>query len=235
MARHPQWFRRLTQSLAPGLYGLSMVKEALLLSVVGGSAYKVGTRSNIHVLLLGDPGLGKSQLLRAMCAIAPRSAFVCAHTSSSCGLTMTLSRDPISGEATFVAGAVVHGDGGVTCIDEIDKGVGEHKALLEVMEQETVSIAKAGMVFSMPVHTSILAAGNPIGGKFDLSKPIAANVNLSPALLSRFDIVVCLHEGMQGERKLFKYNHATCTTNSNGYDKIDSDMYNIDNCADDCQ
>lgn len=95
----------------------------------------MGTRSNIHVLLLGDPGLGKSQLLRAACTIAPRSAFVCAHTSSSCGLTMTLSRDPISNEATFVAGAVVHGDGGITCIDEIDKGVSEHKALLEVMEQ----------------------------------------------------------------------------------------------------
>ncbi|GET85765.1 DNA replication licensing factor, putative [Leishmania tarentolae] len=194
VARHPQWFARLTASVAPSIFGMEMVKQALLLAIVGGNREKNGgeTRSSIHVLLVGDPGLGKSQLLRAACAVAPRSAFVCAHTSSSCGLTMTLTRDPVSGETTFEAGAVVHGDGGITCLDEIDKGVQEHKALLEVMEQETVSLAKAGMIFSMPVRTSILAAGNPIGGRLDVSKSLAANVNLSPALLSRFDIIACL-------------------------------------------
>ncbi|CBZ23390.1 minichromosome maintenance protein-like protein [Leishmania mexicana MHOM/GT/2001/U1103] len=194
VARHPQWFARLTASVAPSIFGMELVKQALLLSIVGGNRDKNGgeTRSSIHVLLLGDPGLGKSQLLRAACAVAPRSSFVCAHTSSSCGLTMTLTRDPVSGETTFEAGAVVHGDGGITCLDEIDKGVQEHKALLEVMEQETVSLAKAGMIFSMPVRTSILAAGNPIGGRVDPSKSLAANVNISPALLSRFDIIACL-------------------------------------------
>lgn len=194
MARHPNWFARLTASVAPSIFGMELVKQALLLAIVGGNRDKNGgeTRSSIHVLLVGDPGLGKSQLLRAACAVAPRSAFVCTHTSSSCGLTMTLTRDPVSGETTFEAGAVVHGDGGITCLDEIDKGVQEHKALLEVMEQETVSLAKAGMIFSMPVHTSVLAAGNPIGGSFDVSKSLAANVNLSPALMSRFDIVACL-------------------------------------------
>ncbi|KAG5511396.1 hypothetical protein JKF63_07359 [Porcisia hertigi] len=194
VARHPQWFARLTASVAPSIFGMELVKQTLLLSIVGGNRDKNGgeTRSSIHVLLVGDPGLGKSQLLRAACALAPRSAFVCTHTSSSCGLTMTLTRDPVSGETTFEAGAVVHGDGGITCLDEIDKGVQGHKALLEVMEQETVSLAKAGMIFSMPVRTSVLAAGNPIGGRFDVSKSLAANVNLSPALLSRFDIIVCL-------------------------------------------
>ncbi|KPA80789.1 putative DNA replication licensing factor MCM8 [Leptomonas pyrrhocoris] len=194
MARHPHWFARLTASVAPSIFGMELVKQALLLAIVGGNRDKNGgeTRSSIHLLLVGDPGLGKSQLLRAACAVAPRSAFVCTHTSSSCGLTMTLTRDPVSGETTFEAGAVVHGDGGITCLDEIDKGVQEHKALLEVMEQETVSLAKAGMIFSMPVHTSVLAAGNPIGGSFDVSKSLAANVNLSPALMSRFDIVACL-------------------------------------------
>ncbi|KAK7196413.1 DNA replication licensing factor MCM8 [Novymonas esmeraldas] len=194
VARHPHWFARLTASVAPSIFGMEEVKEALLLAIVGGNRDKNGgeTRSSIHVLLVGDPGLGKSQLLRAACAVAPRSAFVCAHTSSSCGLTITLTRDPVSGETTFEAGAVVHGDGGITCLDEIDKGVQEHKALLEVMEQETVSLAKAGMIFSMPVRTSVLAAGNPIGGRFDTSKSLAANVNLSPALLSRFDIIACL-------------------------------------------
>ncbi|ORC90439.1 putative DNA replication licensing factor, putative,minichromosome maintenance protein-like protein [Trypanosoma theileri] len=192
MARHPKWFTRLCASLAPSIFGLQHVKEAILLAVVGGTALKMRGRSNIHLLMVGDPGLGKSQLLRAACSIAPRSAFVCAHTSSSCGLTLTLTRDPTSGETSFEAGAVVHGDGGITCIDEIDKGVTEHRALLEVMEQETVSMAKAGMVFSVPVRTAILAAGNPVGGRFDDTKAISANLNLSPALLSRFDIVVCL-------------------------------------------
>lgn len=199
MSRHPQWFARLSHSVAPSLYGLRKEKEAVLLAMIGGSsaASKIGARSNIHLLLLGDPGMGKSQLLRAACAVAPRSAFVCAHTSSSCGLTMTMSRDPVSGETAFEAGAVVHGDGGITCIDELDKAAAEHKALLEVMEQESVSIAKAGMVFSMPVHTSVLAAGNPLGGRFDFSKPITQNLNLSPALLSRFDIVICLRDAPQ--------------------------------------
>ncbi|KAF8291057.1 putative DNA replication licensing factor MCM8 [Trypanosoma cruzi] len=194
MARHPQWFARLCASLAPSIFGLQHVKEAIVLAVVGGTAHTMRTRSNIHLLMVGDPGLGKSQLLRSACTIAARSAFVCAHTSSSCGLTLTLTRDPTSGETAFEAGAVVHGDGGITCIDEIDKGVTEHRALLEVMEQETVSMAKAGMVFSVPVHTAILAAGNPAGGQFDESKAVTANLNLSPALLSRFDIVVCLRD-----------------------------------------
>ncbi|RNF09045.1 putative DNA replication licensing factor, putative,minichromosome maintenance protein-like protein [Trypanosoma conorhini] len=194
MVRHPQWFARLCASLAPSIFGLQHVKEAIVLAVVGGTAHKMRTRSNIHLLMVGDPGLGKSQLLRSACTIAARSAFVCAHTSSSCGLTLTLTRDPTTGETSFEAGAVVHGDGGITCIDEIDKGVTEHRALLEVMEQETVSMAKAGMVFSVPVRTAILAAGNPAGGRFDDSKAVTANLNLSPALLSRFDIVVCLRD-----------------------------------------
>lgn len=221
--RHPLWFRRLAASVGPGLFGLTMVKEALLLALLGGSDPRVlspssssssfgvssttsgspGMRRSIHVLLLGDPGMGKSQLLRAACALASRSVYVCAHTSSSCGLTLTLSRDPISGEATFEAGAVVHGDGGVTAIDEIDKGGGaEHKALLEVMEQETVSVAKAGVLFSLPVQTSIFAAGNPVGGSFHASlytpfhgPPALTDVcRLSPALLSRFDIVLLLRD-----------------------------------------
>ncbi|EAN78434.1 minichromosome maintenance (MCM) complex subunit, putative [Trypanosoma brucei brucei TREU927] len=192
MVRNPQWFSMLCGSLAPSIFGLEHVKEAIILAVVGGTAMKKRTRSNIHLLIVGDPGLGKSQLLRAACTVAPRSSFVCAHTSSSCGLTLTLSRDPTTGETSFEAGAVVHGDGGITCIDEIDKGVPEHNALLEVMEQESVSMAKAGMVFSVPVHTAILTAGNPIGGRFDDTKSIPANLNLSPALFTRFDIVICM-------------------------------------------
>lgn len=198
MAKHPQWYERLVNSLCPGIVGMREVKQALLLALAGGS-HKPHMRSNIHVLLVGDPGLGKSQLLRAAAAVAPRSSMATATTSTSCGLTITLSRDPQTGETTYEAGAVIHGDGGVTCIDELDKGSAEHKALLEVMEQGTLSIAKAGSLFSMPVDTSIIAAGNPIGGKFQFTagKSISQNLNISAALLSRFDAIFLLHDGMR--------------------------------------
>lgn len=196
MVAHPQWFSRLVGSFCPAIFGLDDVKAALILALIGGSL-KSHTRSNIHVLLVGDPGQGKSQLLKATCQIAPRSVFVCANTSSACGLTVSLSRDGPSGETTFEAGAVVHGDGGVTCIDEIDKGAQEHKALLEVMEQESISLAKAGMVFSIPIRTSIIAAGNPVGGKFNPEKSIEGNLNMSSALLSRFDCVIVLGDTPQ--------------------------------------
>ncbi|CUG84640.1 minichromosomal maintenance complex subunit, putative [Bodo saltans] len=191
LVRHPRWMDRLVDSLCPGIMGHQDVKAAMLLALVGGSA-KSHVRSNVHLLLIGDPGLGKSQMLRAVAAAAPRSSMATANTSSSCGLTITLSRDPQNGETTFEAGAVVHGDGGVTCIDEIDKGASEHKALLEVMEQCSISIAKAGTLFSMPVETSIIAAGNPVGGKFQPMKSLSENLNLSAPLLSRFDVIFLL-------------------------------------------
>ena len=183
------WLDRLVESVCPGIYGHRSLKAALLLSLVGGSDRGELSRPAIHLLMVGDPGLGKSQMLRAACLLSPRSAFVSANTSSTCGLTVSLSRDASSGETTFEAGAVVHGDGGITCIDELDKGANEHKALLEVMEQQSVSMAKAGMIFSMPIRTTVMAAGNPIGGKFDPYKTLCENINMSPALLSRFDII----------------------------------------------
>jgi DNA helicase MCM8 len=189
-ARRPGWFDVAAESLCPGIVGHAATKAALLLALTGGTP-RTHTRSNIHVAIFGDPGLGKSQLLRAACASSPRGVYVSANSSSSCGLTVSLSRDS-SNETTFEAGAVVHGDGGVTCIDEIDKGASEHKALLEVMEQESLSIAKAGMIFSLPVKTTIIAAGNPMGGRFNSGRSITDNLNLSAALLSRFDFVFVL-------------------------------------------
>lgn len=187
--QHEGWFEKLVASVSPGIFGHYTLKAAMLLSLVGGSERGELSRPAIHLLMVGDPGLGKSQMLRAACQLSARSAFVSANTSSTCGLTVSLSRDGSSGETTFEAGAVVHGDGGITCIDELDKGTNEHKALLEVMEQQSVSIAKAGMIFSMPIQTTVMAAGNPLSGKFDTGKTLCENINMSPALLSRFDIV----------------------------------------------
>jgi DNA replicative helicase MCM subunit Mcm2 (Cdc46/Mcm family) len=190
------FFDRLVASIAPGIFGNEHVKAGILLALLGGTG-KTHMRSNIHLLMVGDPGIGKSQLLRAACQISTRSVLVTANTSSSCGLTVTMSRDAQSGETMFDAGAVVHGDGGITCIDEIDKGgPAEKNALLEVMEQQTISVAKAGMVFSMPVSTSVLAAGNPRGGRFDGSKEASQNINMEAALISRFDLPFLLtHAG----------------------------------------
>ena len=206
-------FECLVASLCPSIHGLDGAKAALVLSLLGGTPH-AHTRNSIHVLLIGDPGLGKSQLLRAVSRVSPRGVYVCANTSSSCGLTISLTRNAC-GETSFEAGAVVHGDGGVTCIDELDKAPSEHKALLEVMEQRSVSLAKAGIVFSIPIHTTIVAAGNPIGGCFAESAATgAANGtasadnatqamgNFSAALLSRFDFVFCLRGTDRVDRQL---------------------------------
>lgn len=201
MARDPMWFDRLANSVCPGIFGHHASKAALVLALAGGTQRR-HVRSSIHVAVFGDPGLGKSQLLRAACASSPRGVYVSANTSSSCGLTVSISRDS-SSETSFEAGAVVHGDGGVTCIDEIDKATQEHKALLEVMEQETLSIAKAGMIFSLPIRTTIIAAGNPVGGRFQPGRSVTDNLNLSTALLSRFDFAFVLQDQPGGaEREL---------------------------------
>lgn len=237
MVSQPSWFARLTSCIAPGLLGLQTVKEALLLAVLSGSGGGAATagggsgtpdrwghssgagkgsgggaftmRQAIHVLLIGDPGMGKSQLLQAVCTIAPRSTYVSASASTSCGLTLTFSRDSQTGGVVFEAGAVVQGDGGITAIDEIDKGgSSEHTALLEVMEQESISIAKAGVLFSMPVHTTVIAAGNPVGGSFlhgKVGEPLSVSessssavLGIPPALLTRFDVVYCLRDNSGG-------------------------------------
>lgn len=196
----------LLTKFCPSIYGHIKTKAALLLALVGGTQkpFPEAPRSQIHVLMLGDAGIGKSQLLRASWQASRRGVFVTANSTSSCGLTVTISRTsgPSGGggggggdSTTCEAGAVMYGDGGVTCIDEIDKGhASEQKALLEVMEQQTVSIAKAGVVFSMPIRTSVVAAGNPRSGRFDTGRSYAENVGLSSALVSRFDFVMLLQD-----------------------------------------
>lgn len=195
IAESPNLFPLLTWSLCPAIYGHEVVKAGLLLSLFGGSSHEgrlSSARSDSHILVVGDPGLGKSQMLQAVCTAAPRGVYVCGNTASTSGLTVTVVRDPVTGDFALEAGALVMGDQGVCCIDEFDKMGHEHMALLEAMEQQSISVAKAGLVCSLSARTSIVAAANPVGGHYNPAKTVHENIRMSPAILSRFDLVFIL-------------------------------------------
>lgn len=138
-------------------------------------------RSDPHILVVGDPGLGKSQMLMSTVKLAPRGVYVCGNTTTTSGLTVTLSKDPQTGDTSLEAGALVLGDQGVCCIDEFDK-MGDHHALLEAMEQQSISIAKAGIVCSLPARTSVIAAANPVQGHYKYIMIDVVKQKLSPRI-----------------------------------------------------
>uniref|UniRef100_A0A8D2N1T2 DNA helicase MCM8 n=1 Tax=Zonotrichia albicollis TaxID=44394 RepID=A0A8D2N1T2_ZONAL len=181
-------FKLIVNSLCPAIYGHEIVKAGLALALFGGcqkfvdDKNRIPVRGDPHVLVVGDPGLGKSQMLQAVCNIAPRGVYVCGNTSTSSGLTVTLSRDGTSGDFALEAGALVLGDQGICGIDEFDKMGNQHQALLEAMEQQSISLAKAGIVCSLPARTSIVAAANPVGGHYNKAKTVSENLN---ALVTR--------------------------------------------------
>ncbi|XP_050068725.1 DNA helicase MCM8-like [Anopheles maculipalpis] len=194
----PSPFRLLVQSLCPSIYGHEVVKAGLLLGLFGGHANTARTRAEIHVLVVGDPGIGKSQILQSCANVSPRGLFVCGTNSSNVGLTVTVRMEKGVG-ASLEAGALVLADQGVCCIDEFDKMSGHH-GLLEVMEQRSVSVAKAGVICTVPARTTVLAAANPAGGHYNKAKTVSENLKLHPALLSRFDLVFILLD-RSNERK----------------------------------
>ena len=204
IASKPDAYEKLIASFAPHIYGHEPIKEAILLLIVGSVTKKLDDgstrRGDINVLLVGDPGTAKSEMLKFTAKIAPRGLYTSGRGSTAAGLTAAVIRDK-SGIMMLEAGAVVLGDQGIVCIDEFDKIKPEDRsALHEVMEQQTCSVAKGGIVATLNARTSILSAANPIYGKYDPYKNITENVNLPVPLLTRFDLIFIVRDNPDKEK-----------------------------------
>ncbi len=204
LSKNPDIYDRLISSFAPHIRGHDIFKEAILLLIVGSTQRALSdgskVRGDINVFLVGDPGTAKSEMLKFCSRIAPRGLYTSGRGSTAAGLTAAVVRDT-SGIFMLEAGAVVLGDQGLVCIDEFDKMRPEDRsALHEVMEQQSASIAKGGIVATLNARTSILAAANPMFGKYDPFKNLTENVNLPIPLLTRFDLIFVVRDIPQEER-----------------------------------
>lgn len=199
LAADPKLFQKLAASLAPGIYGHQKIKEALLLQFVGGvKKYRddgVMSRGDIHILLIGDPGSGKSQLLKRSAVVAPKARFVSGKGVTGAGLTAAVVRDEFLSGWSLEAGAMVLSNKGILMIDEMDKMSDEDRsAMHEGMEQQTISISKANIQATLRCETTILAAANPKFGRFDPYESIAKQINMPPTLLNRFDLIFSIKD-----------------------------------------
>ncbi|XP_059475525.1 DNA replication licensing factor Mcm2 [Neocloeon triangulifer] len=185
---------RIGKSIAPSIYGHQFIKRALTLSLFGGESKNPGdkhkVRGDINVLMCGDPGTAKSQLLKSLEHACPRAVFTTGQGASAVGLTAYVRRSPMTREWTLEAGALVLADSGICLIDEFDKMNDQDRTSIhEAMEQQSISISKAGIVTSLQARCAVIAAANPIGGRYDPTLTFTENVNLSEPILSRFDVL----------------------------------------------
>ncbi|RWA11488.1 hypothetical protein EKO27_g3601 [Xylaria grammica] len=194
LSRRPDLYNVMADCIAPSIYGNRDIKKAILCLLLGGSKKilpdGMKLRGDINVLLLGDPGTAKSQLLKFVEKAAPISIYTSGKGSSAAGLTASVQRDHSTREFYLEGGAMVLADGGVVCIDEFDKMRDEDRvAIHEAMEQQTISIAKAGITTILNARTSVLAAANPIFGRYDDMKTPGENIDFQTTILSRFDMI----------------------------------------------
>uniref|UniRef100_A0A0K0FNC3 DNA replication licensing factor MCM2 n=1 Tax=Strongyloides venezuelensis TaxID=75913 RepID=A0A0K0FNC3_STRVS len=199
LSKDPRIAERIFASIAPSIYGHDDIKKAIALSLFRGNEKNPGEkhriRGDINVLLCGDPGTAKSQFLRYAQHIAPRAVLTTGQGASAVGLTAYVQRHPVTREWTLEAGAMVLADRGVCLIDEFDKMNDQDRTSIhEAMEQQSISISKAGIVSSLQARCTVIAAANPIGGRYDSSRTFADNVDLTEPILSRFDILCVVRD-----------------------------------------
>ncbi|KAL6878889.1 MCM2/3/5 family domain-containing protein [Trichoderma novae-zelandiae] len=205
LSRRPDLYNIMADCIAPSIYGNRDIKKAILCLLLGGSKKilpdGMRLRGDINVLLLGDPGTAKSQLLKFVEKAAPISIYTSGKGSSAAGLTASVQRDHSTREFYLEGGAMVLADGGVVCIDEFDKMRDEDRvAIHEAMEQQTISIAKAGITTILNARTSVLAAANPIFGRYDDMKTPGENIDFQTTILSRFDMIFIVRDAHSREK-----------------------------------
>jgi len=197
LAKDPWVHRKIINSIAPSIYGYEHIKEAIMYLLFGGVSKNlpdITIRGEMNALLIGDPGTAKSQLLQYVSRIAPRGLYTSGRGTTAAGLTAAVIREK-GGGMSLEAGALVLADKGVACIDEMDKMRPEDRvAILEAMEQHTVSVAKGGIVATLNARTAILAAANPTLGRYEPARTVAENISLPVTILSRFDLIFVLRD-----------------------------------------
>ena len=211
LSKDPHIHDKIIASTAPSIKGHRDVKEAIALQLFGGSVKELEDqtrlRGDLHILIVGDPGIGKSQILKYVSKLAPRSVYTSGKGTSGAGLTAAAVRDELGGWS-LEAGALVLGDQGNVCVDELDKMRSEDRsALHEALEQQTVSIAKAGIMATLNTRCSVLAAANPKFGTFDRYKTLANQIDLPSPILSRFDLIFVIEDrpNVEKDRELAQH------------------------------
>ena len=212
MANDPLIFEKLTQSIAPAIYGYDEIKQAIILQMFGGVEHrlpdKTKVRGNIHILITGDPGVAKSQLLKLVADIMPRGKYASGKGVTGAGLTATVRKDEELGGWVLEAGALVLANKGLMSIDEFDKmNKDDQIAMHEAMSLETISIAKASITATLPARTAILAAANPSFGRFDPMMSVIEQIKIPETLMSRFDLKFALRDIPDKERDEEIANH----------------------------
>lgn len=215
LARSPNIRERMINSIAPSIYGMSLVKEAIALAMLGGRAKTtVGRhrmRGDINVLVVGDPGLAKSQILKYIEQTAQRAVYASGKGASAVGLTAAVTRDE-HGEFCLEGGAMVLADSGLCLIDEFDKMNDQDRTSIhEAMEQQTISISKAGIVATLQARCAVIAVANPLDGCYDPSQPFNKNVDLSDPILSRFDVLFVLRDEADSAQDERLADHVVCS------------------------